>query len=137
EGPILAGAVELISPSNKDRQDHRDAFVSKCAAYVQQGLGLAVIDIVTERKGSLHNELIARLAPAEASPLAADPYAVAYQPVQRAGEPKLDIWPEVLAIGRPLPTLPLGLRGGPCLPVDLEATYEETCRKQRIGGNGA
>src|SRR6478752_2910420 len=30
-GPVLAGAVELVSPANKDRPAHRDALVSKCA----------------------------------------------------------------------------------------------------------
>ena len=39
-GPTLAGAIELVSPANKDRPDHREAFVTKCAAYLQQGLGL-------------------------------------------------------------------------------------------------
>src|SRR5687767_6832109 len=29
-GPTLAGAIELVSPANKDRPAHRDAFVSKC-----------------------------------------------------------------------------------------------------------
>ena len=32
-GPTLAGAIELVSPANKDRAAHRDAFVSKCAAF--------------------------------------------------------------------------------------------------------
>lgn len=27
-GPTLAGVIELVSPANKDRQAHRDAFVS-------------------------------------------------------------------------------------------------------------
>ncbi len=31
-----------------------------------------------------------------------------------------------------LPTMPLWLRGDICLPVDLQATYEVTCREQRI-----
>src|SRR5207244_1868906 len=35
-GPTLAGAIELVSPANKDRLAHRDALVSKCAAYLQQ-----------------------------------------------------------------------------------------------------
>ena len=39
-GPTLAGAIELLSPSNKDRPANRDAFVTKCAAYIQQGIGL-------------------------------------------------------------------------------------------------
>src|SRR5215203_4299673 len=29
-GPVLAGAIELVSPANKDRSGHRDAFVAKC-----------------------------------------------------------------------------------------------------------
>src|SRR5580704_16184484 len=47
DGPALAGAVELVSPSNKDRPESRDAFTSKCAAFAQQGIGLIVVDIVT------------------------------------------------------------------------------------------
>ena len=35
-GPTLAGAIALVSPANKDRPAHRDAFVSKCATYLQQ-----------------------------------------------------------------------------------------------------
>src|SRR5947209_4621034 len=31
-GPVLAGAVELVNPANKDRAAHREALVSKCAA---------------------------------------------------------------------------------------------------------
>src|SRR5262252_8268803 len=36
-GPTLTGAIELVGPANKDRPAHRDALVSKCAAYLQQG----------------------------------------------------------------------------------------------------
>ncbi len=49
-GPTLAGAIELVSPANKDRPDHRNAFVTKCAAYLQQGLGLVIVDVVTGRR---------------------------------------------------------------------------------------
>jgi hypothetical protein len=136
-GPTLAGAVELVSPANKDRAAHRDAFVSKCAAYLQQGVGLVVVDIVTERRGNLHDELLTRLRAAPPSPFGADLYAVAYRPVSRGGQTQLDIWPEALAVGRPLPTLPLGLRGGLCLPVELEANYERTRQEQRVSLNGA
>lgn len=31
-GPTLAGAIELVSPANKDRSEHRRAFVAKCTA---------------------------------------------------------------------------------------------------------
>jgi hypothetical protein len=133
-GPTLAGAIELVSPSNKDRPAQRDAFVSKCAAYLQAGLGVMVVDVVTDRGGDLHGELLARFG-------AVDPdhvglYASAYRPVDRSGQANLDIWREPLALGSPLPVLPLGLKGGPCLPVDLEASYERTRREQRMVGIG-
>ncbi len=60
-GPTLAGAIELVSPANKDRPARRDAFVCKCAAYLQQGVGLVVVDTVTDRRANLHDELLARL----------------------------------------------------------------------------
>ena len=135
-GPTLAGAIELVSPANKDRPAHRDAFVSKCAVYLQQGIGLVVVDIVTDRRANLHDALLARLHTPGVVPWNAELYVVSYRPVQRAGQPSLDIWQVAVAVGHPLPTMPLWLRGHLCLPVDLEATYTRTCREQRIMGNG-
>ena len=130
-GPVLAGAVELVSPANKDRPSSRDALVSKCASYLQAGVGLVLVDAVTERVGDLHRDLLARLGAGDAAP---GPllFASAYRPVERGGRATLDVWRESLELGRPLPTLPLWLRGGFCLPVELEATYERTCLEQRV-----
>jgi len=131
-GPTLTGAIELVSPANKDRLAHRDAFVSKCAAYLHQGIGLVVVDVVTDRKANLDDELLARLRAPGIAPWEAELYAVAYRPVKRAGQPSLDIWQATVAVGGSLPTLPLWLRGNLCLPVDLDATYHRTCHEQRI-----
>jgi hypothetical protein len=136
-GPNLAGAIELVSPANKDRPAHRDAFASKCQTYLQQGVGVVVVDVVTDRAANLHNELLSRLSVPDASHLRADLYAVSYRPVQRDGQSSLDLWPEILAVGQALPTMPLWLPGTLCLPVDLEATYVRTCREQRLLGNGS
>lgn len=134
-GPTLAGAIELASPANKDRPSHRDAFVSKCIAYLHEGLGLVIVDVVTDRRGNLHDELLARLT-SETSPREAESYTAAYRPVVREGQPSLDVWQEALGVGRALPTMPLWLRGNLCFPVELGATYERTCREQRIVVNG-
>jgi uncharacterized protein DUF4058 len=136
-GPTLAGAIELVSPANKDRPSHRDAFVSKCVAYLQLGVGLVVVDVVTDRRANLHDALVARLGASEAASWDAELYAAAYRPVVREGQTRLDIWQETLVVDRALPTLPLWLRGNLCLPVELGATYDRTCREQRIGANGA
>jgi hypothetical protein len=136
-GPRLAGAIELVSPANKDRPASRAAFVSKCAAYVQQGIGLVIVDVVTDRHVNLHDELVAHLGAPDAVDSPGELYAVAYHPVQRGDDTELDIWPVSLTLGSDLPTLPLWLRGGPCLPVDLEAAYRRTCQEQRVLANGA
>ena len=136
-GPVLAGAIELISPANKDRPANREALVSKCAAYVQQGIGLVLVDVVTDRHANLHEELLERLhAPTEA-PVSGDLYAVAYRPVKREEQFSVDLWQESLSVGKALPAVPLWLRGGLCLRVDLAATYERTCREQRLLAAGA
>jgi hypothetical protein len=130
-GPQLAGAVELVSPANKDRPLHREAFVSKCVTYLQAGVGLVLVDVVTERASDLHRELLVRLGVTDPGP-APVLSGSAFRPVERDGIRMLDVWLEAIAVGRPLPTLPLWLRGGLCLPVELEATYERTCIEQRV-----
>ncbi|WP_293336172.1 DUF4058 family protein [Microcoleus sp. CAWBG58] len=131
-GPVLAGAIELVTPANKDRSSHRCAFVSKCETYLRQGIGLVIVDVVTVRKANLHNELLARLAGGSASPFDADLYATAYRAIERDGNQCLDIWQENLAVGSTLPTLPLWLRGEICLAVELNNIYDRTCREHRI-----
>ncbi len=130
-GPALAGAIELVSPANRDRAAHRDALVSKCATYLQAGVGLVLVDVVTDRSADLHRDLLARLGVADPEPGSAL-FGAAYRPVERDGAAVLDIWREPIAVGQPLPTLPLWLRGGLCLPVELEAAYTRTCVEQRV-----
>ena len=139
-GPTLVGAIELVSPANKacpelaewDRRTHRETFVSKCETYLRQGVGLVIVDIVTNRKRNLHNELLARLVGIK-SHLSATLYAVSYRVVERSGQTNLDIWPESLTLGQPLPpTIPFWLRGGIYLPLALNNTYERICRELRI-----
>ena len=130
-GPTLVGAIELVSPANKDRPSHRDAFTAKCATYLRQGIGLLIVDIVTERTANLHNELMAQFIAPDTPFLDAALYATAYRPVGSNGESELEIWQEPLSIGEPLPTLPLWLRSFSA-PVDLGAAYTRTCREQRL-----
>lgn len=131
-GPTLIGAIELVSPANKDRAEHRQAFVSKCETYLHQGVGLLIVDIVTDRKANLHKELVARLQATTASVAADSLYASAYRVIERDAQTQLDIWQETLNLGEELPTMPLWLRGNWCLPVELQETYERTCRELKI-----
>ena len=98
-GPTLVAAIELVSPGNKDRQEHRRAFAAKCSSYLQQGIGLMLIDIVTSRQANLHNELVYLLDAGEQFLLPLEPlYATAYhrcvvKTLQRSqcGRPRLPL----------------------------------------------
>ena len=95
-------------------------------------MGLVIVDIVTNRKSNLHNELLVRLMGSDAH-LSAPLYAVSYRVVERSGQTNLDLWPEPLTLGQPLPpTIPFWLHGGIYLPLALNSTYERICRELRI-----
>jgi hypothetical protein len=134
-GPTLVAAIELVSLGNKDRREARDAFADKCAGYLRQGVSLIVIDVVTDRHANLHNELLRRLDAPESAQQPADVrlYAAAYRPVRRQEQEQIDVWPAALAVAGPLPVLPLALNAELALPVDLEATYTDACRRRRLG----
>ena len=126
-----------MSPANKDRPATRDAFASKCASFLQQGIGLIVVDVVTERKADLHADLVRRLNDTAAPPVS-DLWAASYRP-WKTGETKLEIWHRPLTVGAALPTLPFWLMNGPCIKLDLDETYMRTLQDQRMlaPGTGA
>lgn len=133
-GLTLVAVIELVSPGNKDRPAERRAFVAKCASYLAQGVSLIVVDIVTSRHANLHNDLMRLLdaAPDFDFPAGVPLYAVAYRPVRRGDQEAIDLWRHRLAVGAPLPTLPLRLTGELFVPVDFEAAYQEACRRRRL-----
>jgi hypothetical protein len=134
EDARLVAVIELVSPRNKDRPESRRAFAAKCAAYLQRGIGLVILDVVTARQFNLHDELVTLLAQADVGsmPAGASLYAVAYRPVRRQEADQIDVWPHPLAVGRPLPVVPLSLLGGGTIPLDLESTYTNACQRSRL-----
>jgi hypothetical protein len=134
-GPTLVAAIELVSPRNKDRAPSRRAFAMKCATYLQHGIGLVVVDIVTSRRANLHNEMIGLLDLAEKYLIDSDSlYAVSYRPTQREDAAEIQVWPRRLGVGDQLPVLPLPLDKGQCLRLDLEISYGAACRRTRLPG---
>ena len=133
-GAALVAAIELVSPGNKDRPETRQAFASKCVSYLTRGIGLIVVDIVTNRLANLHNDVMAlfgRSEPFLMTPPVAT-YAIAYRPARQPSGDQIEIWPMPLTLGQPLPVLPLALRNAGVVPVDLEATYTEACQRSRL-----
>jgi hypothetical protein len=134
-GSRLVAAIELVSPGNKDRADHRQAFAVKSASYLCRGISLIVIDIVTSRRANLHDEIMQVLGHGDAFALPTETvlYAVAYRPIVRERQEQIEVWPSPLEIGWPLPVLPLSLNAEHAIPIDLEATYTAACQRRRLG----
>jgi len=133
-GPGLVAAIELVSPANKDRPGNRRMFAVKCASYLHSGVSVIIVDVVTERSGNLHAELLTLLQRPLALPAqgAKDLYAVAYRTVRKPQGLQLEGWAHILTVGGLLPTLPLWLEPDLSLPLDLEETYRAACEARRI-----
>ena len=135
-GPQLRAAIELISPSNKDRPASRRAFAEKCASCLRRGVSVIVIDVVTERQANLHADILNALQRPE-EPRWESPthlYAVAYRRAIGAPEARLEMWPKALSLGAPLPEMPMWLESDLCVPLRLEESYSVTCGSLRMRG---
>src|SRR5262249_43378291 len=129
-GRRLVAAVELVSPSNKDRPETRQAVVPTCAAPLQQPVSVTLRGVGAVRESNLNGGLLTFLGQTAPS-LAARPsgtYAVACHATRPRKRWLLEGWHRPLALGQPLPTLPLWLSDDLAVDLDLEASYEETCR---------
>jgi hypothetical protein len=125
----LAAVVEIVSPANKDRPEHRRAFVSKCAALLQERVSVVIVDVVTTRTQNLYGELLDLIGHSDPS-LSPEPpilYVVACHMARRADEWLLETWVHPLSIGQPLPTAPLWLANDLAVPLDLDESYEQSC----------
>jgi hypothetical protein len=128
-GRTLVAAIEIVSPSNKDRPESRESFVTKCVALLQNRVSVSIIDLVTERDFNLHREVLERIGHRfEENNAAPALYASSCRFVKK----RIDAWEHPLVIGQPLPTLPIWLAEDLVVALDLEPSYEKTCRALRI-----
>ncbi len=120
----LVAAVELVSPRNKDRPLARSTYLARYLGYLLDGVHLLLVDAHPRPAGFSMADRIAAELQLHQPPLPT-PLAVSY----RVGEPAptggrlLALWRRPLAIGQPLPALPLALTTELAVTVDLESTY--------------
>ncbi len=131
----LVAAIEIVSPSNKDRQEKRKQFVSKVTSLLQEGVCVSIVDIVTDRQFNMYAELLALIEKTDPRLGEVPPvtYAVTLRRRKLKKKPsQIDVWYYPLAVGQVLPTIPLWL--APTLHIDLplETSYQETCRLLKI-----
>ncbi|HJT36364.1 MAG TPA: DUF4058 family protein [Pirellulales bacterium] len=126
----LVAAVEIVSPANKDRPENRHVFAAKCASLLHERVSVVIVDLVTTRTSNLYAGLLDLIGHADPS-LGAEPpaiYASACRLTKQDNEWFLEAWLHPLALGAPLPTVPLWLADNLAVPLELEESYEETCR---------
>lgn len=128
----LVAAIELVSPSNKDRSENRRTLVNKCEALLKRDVCVTIVDPVTNRTANLYGELLDEIGAPQTAVSQSVIYAATCRGRRNGRRWRLESWEHNLAIGSPLPSLPVWLSADLMVPLELEATYEETCRSLRI-----
>jgi hypothetical protein len=135
-GRRLVAAIELVSPSNKDRPEARDSFIGKVASLLQKGVCVSIVDLVTVRQANLYADLMRKLERRDPvlEPVPPHLYAVTLRsrPIAHR-RPQLDVWFYPMTVGQPLPTIPIWLAIDLRVMLPLESSYEETCDVLGIG----
>jgi hypothetical protein len=125
----LVAAIEIVSPANKDRPEHRNVFVAKCVALLQKGVAVSIVDLVTVNQFNLYFDLLAVIG--HTDPTLGDPpphlYAASCRWTRQGKRTLLQAWSHVLAMEEPLPTLPLWLSKDLVVPLNLDQSYEQAC----------
>ena len=128
----LVAAIELVSPSNKDRSENRRPLVNKCESLLKRAVCVTIVDPVTSRATNLYGELLDQLGAPRTAVSRSVIYAATCRGRRNGLRWRLESWEHNLVIGSALPSLPIWLSPDLMVPLDLEATYEETCRSLRI-----
>ena len=125
-GHRLVALLEVISPSNKDRAASVRDFVTKVVTALDYGIHVLFVDLLPPGPydpHSLHDEILQRLEEPEVGyelpkrePLTLASYS--------AG-PVIDIYLEHVAVGAPLPQMPLFFVSDRYVDVPLESTYQQ------------
>ena len=126
KGMTLVAVIEVVSPANKDREETCLKLKMKCLGFLQIGVGVVLVDPVTNRSANLHNLIMAELGGKKSPRLPNTPtYVSSYRPIGVEDDPILQVWPYEARIGEPIPSVPLPLKCDPLTMIDLEGTYLE------------
>ena len=89
---------------------------------------MAVVDLVTVRRFNLYSELMSFIGHGGLA-MAGTPstYAGSCRWVTRGEKNYLEAWSRPMAVGEPLPVIPLWLSADRVIPLDLERSYEQAC----------
>ena len=123
-GHVVA-IIEIVSPGNKSSRTALRAFVEKTAGFLRESIHLLVIDLFppTPRDPrGIHKAIWDEIQEEPFEPPADKPLTLA---AYEAGLTQT-AYVEPVAVGDPLPDMPLFLEPGSYVPSPLEATYQTT-----------
>ncbi len=123
-GDVVA-ILEIVSPGNKANKADFRAFVEKLRALIRQGIHLVVIDLFPPGRRDpqgVHAAIWGDFEEEDETPPPDQPLTLA---AYDAGPPRT-AYVNFVAVGDPLPEVPLFLEPELYVPLPLEATYQTT-----------
>jgi Protein of unknown function (DUF4058) len=122
DGDVVA-VIEIVSPGNKSSRDALRAFTRKAAQFLQAGIHLLIVDLFPpSRRDSqgIHKAIWDRI---EDQPFTLPPDKPLTLAAYAAGT-EMVAYVEPVAVGDPLPDMPVFLTSSQYVPCPLEATYQ-------------
>jgi hypothetical protein len=123
-GDIVA-VIEIVSPGNKAARAEFRAFVQKSADLIRQGVHLRVVDLIPpgpRDPQGIHKAIWDEFQEEDLALPPDKPFTLA----SYNAEPEGGAYVEFVAVGDPLPAMPVFLKSGTHVPAPLETTYQET-----------
>jgi hypothetical protein len=125
-GHRLVALLEIVSPANKDRAASVDDFAAKVVSAIDMGIHVLVVDLLPSGKfdPSGMPGVIRQVLEDSDEPTGSpsnEPLSIA----SYVAGPRVEVFLEFLAVGKPLPIMPLFLRPDRYINIPLEATYQE------------
>jgi hypothetical protein len=81
----------------------------------------------------LHNELMVMVnSPMSAMLPDRSTYVAGYRCTHEPERRQIETWPYLAVVGQPIPSVPLALKDGPMIQLDLEGTYTEACMDHNV-----
>ena len=108
----LVAAIEIVSPSNKDRHENRLSFASKIATLLKNGICVSMVDVVSTYDFNLYAELLEFVHGTDPA-LPQDPPAMYAATIRTRYEDRrrlMDNWYHPLTVGTPCRRSPSGSR---------------------------
>lgn len=132
-GAPAAAAVLFVTPDNKADSDSALAFAVRAAGLMSSGAGVVIVDALPgPASWATHLHSLTGVYPIAKRPRGTDSPVLAVHPMLHNGAELFGLWHHNVPAGAALPTVPVAVRGGAPLTLDLEATYADAVERSKL-----